>query len=292
MASSSSSSSNSNATDTSSLKVVLFCSGNGADVGSYRPRRDDSQWWNRRDALVRCVASFLFGPSAAMTGRQQQQQQQRELVLFYDGDHCRVHMSLEGDDDDDSNNNNGTSNGIVIPSEHVIIALWKEAVGKAIQYAAKPKPQSAPNQPQPLTVARKGKLRCWAVLSSCPPTELSADGSSSSKHGPSFPKIQDWTKLQLLEYLQQEGSIDFLREHGLNSNPTVILRKTNRGALTKVYHQWVKMTSKLTTKPESSHRNNNKGNNHQPQSPQKLLQTIFEELLAPIKHKNLIAATL
>ena len=44
--------------ESSSLTVVLMCKGRGSD--SFRPNRDESQWWSRRDALVRCVASFLF----------------------------------------------------------------------------------------------------------------------------------------------------------------------------------------------------------------------------------------
>ena len=51
------------------LRVVLLCKGRGADKASYRPHSsDESQWWGRRDALVRCAASFLFGPDDPMNG--------------------------------------------------------------------------------------------------------------------------------------------------------------------------------------------------------------------------------
>lgn len=269
------------------LKVVLFCSGNGADVASYRPRRDDSQWWNRRDALVRCVASFLFGPANVS------KQQKRELVLLYDGDHCRVHMTLDDDDDDDVDETvattveapirkNRTDHSGIVPSEHVIIGIWKEAIGKAIQHSPQPNCSTEP------VVVRRGELHCWVVLSSTPliPSSSAQNGSHNSRH-PTFQHstsrnsvdqsrrrmIQDWSKRQLLDYLQKECSMEFLREHRLNSNPTVLLRKTNRGALTKVYRHWINTTTK------KSKTSGSKTTTKQPLSQKKLLQSIFEEFL-------------
>ena len=59
------------------LRVVLFCKGKGADKDSYRPRSDEKQWWGRRDALARCVSSFLFGAQSKHGGKTK-----KELVLF------------------------------------------------------------------------------------------------------------------------------------------------------------------------------------------------------------------
>jgi hypothetical protein len=38
-------------------------SGCGADVRLYQPNKDETQWWNRRDAMVRCVVTTLFSSS-------------------------------------------------------------------------------------------------------------------------------------------------------------------------------------------------------------------------------------
>ena len=266
------------ASHNSVLKVVLFCSGNGADVASYRPRRDDSQWWNRRDALVRCVASFLFGPRGV-------RQQKRELVLLYDGDHCRVHMTTTLDDDDDyetvaisaETRASRRDHHRIVPSEHVIIALWKEAIGKALLNVS----QSNRSKTEPVVVQR-GELHCWVVLSSTPVVSSSNDGNDRNHHCNSTSNdarrrmIQDWSKRQLLEYLQKECSMDFLREHKLNSNPAVLLRKTNRGALTKVYHHWLKTPSTTNNNPILDNKTTIQ---HPPPSQKKLLQSIFEQLL-------------
>ena len=40
------------------LKVEFFVEGKGADANGYRPNKDESQWWSRRDALVRCMIAF------------------------------------------------------------------------------------------------------------------------------------------------------------------------------------------------------------------------------------------
>jgi Basic tilted helix bundle domain len=42
------------------LRVVLFCSGTGGDPVQFRPNRDETPWWGRRDSLTRCVAAFLM----------------------------------------------------------------------------------------------------------------------------------------------------------------------------------------------------------------------------------------
>jgi hypothetical protein len=143
----------------SMLKVILFTNGVGADAATYRPESDDRQWWNRRDALVRCVAAFLLGPSC-----------QKELILVYDQDWSTMRMEY-----------NKATNSLV-PTERTIIALWKRAA-------------KAPGE----SVEENG-LSCRLVLSSINPPASSVPSSSENKR-------------ELLEYLQKNCSIDFLRQH-------------------------------------------------------------------------------
>ena len=86
------------------VRVVLLCKGRGADASSYKPNHDESQWWSRRDALVRCVAAFLYGPSSSS--------EKREIVMIFE-DFSKMKMTLVGAD--------------IVPTEQAILELWKEA---------------------------------------------------------------------------------------------------------------------------------------------------------------------
>lgn len=93
--------------DAPGLTVVLSCHGPGSDASTFRPRRDESQWWQRRYALVRCVAAFLGGPSLEVAGGGQatyHSSSRRRLVLLFDEDWAR--MELEYDDNTSSEENN------------------------------------------------------------------------------------------------------------------------------------------------------------------------------------------
>lgn len=91
------------------LRVVLLCKGRGADASSYRPNRDESQWWSRRDALVRCASSFLFGPQG--TGR-------KELIFLFDDDMARMDMTVDPE------------NCFAVPTEQSILSSWTKSAQK------------------------------------------------------------------------------------------------------------------------------------------------------------------
>lgn len=101
------------------LKVVLFANGRGADAFTYKPNRDDSQWWNRRDALVRCVAAFLFGPEGDVDA------DHRELIILYDDDLSRMHMTYRQPESPSAD-----ACQCLIPSEQNIVSLWKQAASQ------------------------------------------------------------------------------------------------------------------------------------------------------------------
>ncbi len=176
------------------VTVVLLCMGRGGDPNAYRPNRDESQWWSRRDALVRCVASFLFGPSSAAS---------KSMILIFDDDRAKMYLSSSG------------SAGSAVPTEQTILSLFKHAA-----------------QSLNSTVWKDG-LSCRIVID---PT-LTKDSKGKSNCCPGLPNGLD-SKRELLEYLQQNCSIDFLRTNGLNSNPKVILRKTNKKALMDIWGNW------------------------------------------------------
>ncbi len=223
------------------LRVVLFCKGPGADKDSYRPRSDEKQWWGRRDALARCVSSFLFGGKPF-----EGQKTKKELVLFFDEDRSRLHMTVVDD-------NSMTMNAF--PKEETLIKLWKQAAQNLHK-----------------EVSYKG-LKCIIhvdpTLSFAP---KSTKASSSTSKSSSIEKID--TKREVLEYIQKHCSLDFLRKNRINSHPDVVLRKTNRKALLKIWDTWTKQrqttsdaqSGKGSDDDESSHSN-------------RQLKTIFGELL-------------
>ncbi|KAG9402735.1 hypothetical protein AC1031_007342 [Aphanomyces cochlioides] len=184
----------------SHLKVVLLCKGRGGDSGSYKPNRDESQWWNRRDALVRCVSAFLHGPySAHCTSR--------ELVLIHDEDWTRIHMTK-------------SPSSTTLPTEQNILSAWKDATSTNSS-------KSSSSSPWTCRVVRTAS------------TGQGANDANAVQHMES--------KRQVLEHIQANSSIDFLRKHGLNSKADVVLRKTNKKALVQIWHSWA-----ATATPKSS----------------------------------------
>ena len=234
----------------SSLRIVLLCKGQGGDSSSYRPQRDESQWWNRRDALVRCVASTLSSSSAKEATR-------TELVLLFEDDYARFHMTMmrrsekEQLETNDKEEKDKTVNSSLW-KEQSIIALWKESS----QHPNRTIASSSSSSLLPSGLV----LTCRCALS-----------SSSSKRGASITEAtnvdENNNKRQVLDRLQSECSLDFLRQHGLNSNTSVVLRKTNRRTLVKLWHQWRKQHQQPSNRSEPK-----------ATSP---LKDIFTELLQP-----------
>ena len=226
------------------LRVVLFCKGKGADKDSYRPRSDEKQWWGRRDALARCVSSFLFGAQSKHGGKTK-----KELVLFFDEDFARLHMTIDHDE----------QNGSTFPKEETLIKLWKQAaqnLRKEVRY--------------------KG-IKCVIHLDpslSFSPTiskRIAKPGSAAS----SIERID--TKREVLEYIQKHCSIGFLRQNRINSNPEVVLRKTNRKALLKIWDTWTKqMNSSSSTDDMEGEGSKNDSENS---GYSRQLKSIYKELL-------------
>jgi len=184
----------------SQVDVVLFVKGKGSDAASYRPRRDESQWWNRRDALVRCVAAYLLGPRGPSCVK-------KSMVLIFDEDWARI--CLEPMD--------GQVHLKFIPTEKNVISLLKK-VAEAV----------------PGTPVQEQGIQATMILSK--------NAVIDDLHS----KLD--SKRSILEHLQKICSIEFLREHSLNSSAAAILKKTNKQKLIGLWKTWMQQTS---TNPES-----------------------------------------
>eukprot|EP00977_Amphora_coffeiformis_P000988 scaffold212_cov173-Amphora_coffeaeformis.AAC.14 len=178
----------------SRVDVFLFVKGKGSDAASYRPRRDESQWWNRRDALVRCIAAYLGGPGTNCV--------KKSLGLIFEEDWARICLELL----DGPNVLNFT------PTEKNVISLLKR-VAEAV----------------PGTPVQDHGIQATMILS----TNAAMNDLPSSLD----------SKRSILEHVQQKCSIEFLREHGLNSSEAAILKKTNKQKLVGLWKTWVKQTS-------------------------------------------------
>jgi hypothetical protein len=147
------------------------------------------------------------------------------MIIVFDDDWAQVHLSLDG---------SGTT-PTIIPKEQTILSVFKQAA-------------QSPN----VEISRDG-LRCRIDLD---PTFF--EGGNGNRTSPSeLPTGLD-SKRQVLEYLQKNCSIDFLRSNGLNSNPIVILRKTNKKALMEVWTKWRRHASKDSSASTSSTSSNQK----------------------------------
>lgn len=231
------------------VTVVLLVLGRGGDPNSYRPKRDESQWWSRRDALVRCVTSFLFGPSPLVgTAR-------KEMILIFDDDWAQMHLSFDG--------GNGRGTASIVPAEQTILSVFKQAA------------QSLNVE----IISREG-LKCRIVLD---PMLLKGNngkvGSSSE-----LPTGLD-SKRQVLEYLQKNCSIDCLRTNGLNSNPTVILRKTNKKALMEVWSKWRRHANE-TSKDYSASAGSSSS------SSQKIIESLYSNIIRKSKEAGTTDTTI
>ena len=205
-----------------SLSVVLFVQGAGADPSFYRPERDESQWWGRRDALVRCVAAFLGSFPAGSYGCNSNQNQKKELIFLFDQDYTRIRMRFST-----------TRNDVkFLPTERNVIELWKRA---------------AQSPGREVTTSNQS-VSC-TLLQHQDSTTVFALKSDS--------------KREMLDYLQKECTIEFLRKHKLNSSAKVILRKTNKDELNNIWKEWQ--------------------NNYMKQSTGNVLDTILEDLLTEQK---------
>ena len=114
------------------VKVVLLANGIGSNPQTYRPNADESQWWNRRDALVRCVTAFFFcstkknknknnNNSNMISHNHHSACSNKELIILFDEDWSYFSMKCV------STTTTGTTNSKrhIPPSESTIIQLWK-----------------------------------------------------------------------------------------------------------------------------------------------------------------------
>ena len=225
------------------LTIVLLCSGKGADTQSYRPNLDESQWWGRRDALVRCVAASLFGPRGGIRNDRSAPDApsiNTELVLLFDEDGAAIRLVSPklGRSEDKCT--------IGVPTERNVVSAFRSAA----KGAGRSQSSSSKRSISDFTFlghALPPGIKCikepWKLAMSRKPCQSSNDygrkAESPSAGDISFDLSGLQSKREVLMHIQSRCPLSFLRKNRLNSGPDVILRKTNREKLAKIWELWI-----------------------------------------------------
>ena len=194
----------------------------------------DATQWWSRRDSLARAVSSFLFGAPAQDGRR------RELVFVFDEDLARYHMTVDSkysvtDCDDE-----------FFPSEKNLITLWREAAGKI-------------NGDCFSATVQDGPIRC----------EIRGKKQSAKTK-----KSETISKRDLLEMIQKQCSLEFLREHGLNCSSKVALKKANRKHLLSVWHLWHESTTKSTADKSSE------------------LETILRDLVQNNNSCQKVAATL
>lgn len=198
------------------VSFILLCSGT-VDARSFRPDLDDSQWWGRRDALVRCASVLWAGHGVRAPSV-------REVCLLHSDDLAVLRITVEAVD------------GCPTPTEHALVGAWRAAAeGRAVRGVRCER-----------DVWRAAILEADAA-SACRPSSASHGGATtaadSARPVPSS-ELEQLDKREILAFLHTRCDLPFLRAHGLNSGTDVVLKKCNKAKLIGVYSAWLGAGSK------------------------------------------------
>ncbi|KAL7563180.1 hypothetical protein ACA910_014456 [Epithemia clementina (nom. ined.)] len=285
------------------LKVVLFVSGPGGDPNHYKPDRDETQWWSRRDALVRTVAAFLFGPSPKKDDDEKNkndhehgQCRRRELVLLFDQDLTRLHMSYRREPPSNTTLSSSSSSSTnhnhnpIVPTERTIVALWKQAAIAAAAATTSTKIENADDGAQDdddddsfsSGVVEQEGLSCRMVLHHDRTNVVATTTTTTTTI-----IINHQNKRELLDLLQQQCSLEFLRHYNLNCSSAVALRKVNRPRLVQIWHAWKKEKEQQQSQTKKKADDDDEDADKKKEKNKEALEAILLQLLqAPGMHSQ------
>lgn len=221
-----------------SLTYVLLCSGYGSDPNHFRPNRDDSQWWGRRDALVRCTCAALYtylgcrsdcnknGVKGRISNHNSSSSNSDiELVLLFDEDHARLRMRRCASVS--SKASSSKHDKMWCPCEKNIISLWKRA-------ACNPNRQIIMNG-----------LSCICEVDGNTNTNRACNRKVQNMNTKSLSKkqllhlIREATRDDEMDDAMKANTITFLRKWNLNSSDDAVLRKVNRSKLEEAWNDYM-----------------------------------------------------
>ena len=188
------------------VKVVLLANGIGSNPQTYRPNADESQWWNRRDALVRCVTAFFF--CSTKISDSNKSRSTKEIIILFDEDWSYFSMKCLP---------STTTINPQIPCESNIIQLWKCSAhnpGVRIRYNDLGLSCLCVNSDTPVTTLEPNSTT--DIESIIMPTKNNVKRHSrmiTTTTSSDITGSDSNNKRTLLEYLQTNCSMEFLRLH-------------------------------------------------------------------------------
>jgi hypothetical protein len=184
---------------------LLILSDGPCHPDSFRPSEDKSQWWARRDALVRILDAQQQGRVAG------NEMEAFSYIMFHNGN---------SDSDDKSVSVMSCSLSVNTVSEEEVLHAMKRC-GKS---SSQPRLETSRFLHQPNIVCHS--LSAATNNISVQSTHLVGAISDTS------------SKKEILSILQSQCSIDHLRKHNLNSTAEIVLKKKNVQQLREAWNDW------------------------------------------------------
>lgn len=181
------------------LTFVLFCSG-ALDAKTLRPELDSTQWWGRRDALVRCTSVLWEAPVV------------REVVLLHADDNALLRTCA------------AAAGAIPAPTERRLISAWRDvAEGTSV----------------PGVSCERGAWRAARLAAPVDASGgAAANGGGDGAEPSGASELEQLDKREILAFLHANCDAAFLRAHALNSPAPVVLRRCNKAALLRAHAAW------------------------------------------------------
>ena len=260
----------------------IFLADGPCTAASFKPEEDSNQYWCRRDALVRITHAALYNNQAVCDD---------VAFMFIDNgsnDGNDKFESISGKKRDyneiNSNNIDFPVIGVIcmsdkikqyvpIPTEYALIKSWKESVMYAnhhndkklilssvfntncrdIDYNSNSNRRFDVNQVQNSSVIVTSN-NAWTEIILIPQLQHLVKPSVATNDDfiQSNNNIETLDKRQILRILQSQCPLSFLREHNLNSNEAIVLKKTNFNTMKDIYIKWCQQQRKMEVVAPSS----------------------------------------
>lgn len=194
-------------------KLLVLADGPCASE-SFRPNEDATQWWARRDALVRIIFSHQQGRIPV-----RDDSEPNSFIMFHNGNPSSEDKSVSI--------MSITVDGAAVISEMEVISAMR---------------RSGRGPKMPTTFTARSRTTCELVSES-----IQEVGRNDHNGG-----IEGMNKKELLTFIQKSCSMEFLRQHHLNSSIEIILRKKNLQQLRDTWDAWKSINASVSssTSPE------------------------------------------
>lgn len=209
-----------------SLDFIVSCEGDSKSDG-FRPNKDETQWWMRRDAHCRISYACLL----SLQSKYARPDLVGKCHLFYPADASYMQMEIR--------NSKSSIRRKQEPIERSWVELWRQASQQCDRGSG--------------TVIMNMGSGNIEVVAKLVRTEVSLVGKKRNISDVSSSQLELWDKSDILNFLSTHCTSEFLKRHRLNSSRNSILKKKNKRDLLSIFEDWKQNDSKaLEDIPKSS----------------------------------------